>query len=215
MPSVAYYSMPNSLVAEKNVCDGKTTWSLLNKTSSNGDKISLEEEYVDFILEVPSFRTFINLKDMMIVRHNGKVVLMFKEKVSMMETSTWNLFLDTIIGAQRGLLSPCARSAKRMAKLILYQTFYEHFLTDALTRHELTSFSNNEKLFFDRLLHETINKKDFLKGEYKQKLWDLDLHRFEFLYKMTNADENFGPKLYKYCRDCSLDGVLRSYDTVL
>ena len=152
---------------------------------------------------------------MMIVRHNGKVVLMFKEKVSMMETSTWNLFLDTIIGAQRGLLSSCARNAKRMAKLILYQTFYEHFLTDALTRHELTSFSNNEKIFFDRLLHETINKKDFLKGEYKQKLWDLDLHRFEFLYKMTNADENFGPKLYKYCRDCSLDGVLRSYDTVL
>ena len=112
MSNVKFYTIPNSLVVEKRVKDGKTTWSLLNKSSHSGDSIDLDQEYVDFTLEVPCSRTFMNLKDMMIVRGKEKVVFMFRKMAAIMDSSTWNLFLNTIVEAQRGLRKPCARSAK-------------------------------------------------------------------------------------------------------
>ena len=100
-----------------------------------------------------------------------------------------------------------------MAKFLLYKTFYEHLITDAFTRHELHSYASNEKVFFERNFAQLISKKDFLKESFKRKLWELDLQRFDFLYNLTSTDENFGPKLYKYCKSVALDGLV-SYDTV-
>ena len=99
-----------------------------------------------------------------------------------------------------------------MAKIALYQTFYEYLLTFPLTRYEITSSSCKEIVFFDKTLEDILKRKDLLMEKYQAKLEELNLDRFRFLYHLSSADEDFGKKLFTYCS--SKIHAVQSYDTV-
>ena len=147
------------------------------------------------------------------MQRNGKVVVMLDDKVGVYEDSIWSLFITQVAKIKRGFKpNKEVKNAKQIAKLCLYHTFYEHLLTYPLTRYEITSRDCEKIVFFDKAFQGIIDRKDRLLQSFKEKLQDLGLERFVFLYELASADEAFSRKLFDYCR--SKTPLSESYDVV-
>ena len=75
------------------------------------------------------------------------------------------------------------------------------------------SLEPRDHTFYEKTLKRLLEKPGSLLTEFTKKLNDLGLSRFDFLYELSSADENFSSKLLKYCKSKSAYAEV-SFDTV-
>ena len=195
MTSKYFYPIYKSFVAVKLVNEKETLWCLKDNGDSDSNSLYIKEETILSLLEADKNSRFGKFQDLIIVRRTQSVVLISDSKVSVFDTTVWLLFLSLIEKERKGLVENPnkAKDQKKLAKIALLHTFYEHLYNYPLIRHEIMSRSLDpqDHTFYEKTVRRLLETQGSLLPEFTKKLVDLGLTRFDFLYELSSADENF------------------------